>query len=268
MNLAENIGAAIDYIEQNLDGELDIREIAARSYLSAFYFQRVFGALCGMTVGEYIRSRRLTRAAEELRATDAKVIDVAVKYGYASPDSFARAFARFHGVLPSAAKESGAKLRSFAPLKVKLVLEGGNMIDYRIVHKESFTVVGVSRQFSNETSYDEIPKYWEEYMAQEDRAVMGTFGVCIDTDGTLFDYMIADNYQPWNEIPEGCVAYSFPAGDWAVFPCTMQTLQDTNTKMWKEWLPNCKEYKLGANCNLEVYSGEDYCELWLPVEKA
>jgi AraC-like DNA-binding protein len=105
--------------------------------LSPFYYQRIFGALCGMTVGEYIRARRMTLAAQELSGTDGKVIDVALKYGYDSPDSFAKAFQRFHGISPSKAREPGAHLRSLASLHIKISLEGGKMLDYRIVEMQS-----------------------------------------------------------------------------------------------------------------------------------
>ena len=110
----EGFQASISYIEENLTEPLDITEIAGIAGLSPFYYQRIFGALCGITVGDYIRARRMTLAAQELAGTDAKVIDVALKYGYDSPDSFARAFQRFHGITPSAAKEAGAHLKSFA----------------------------------------------------------------------------------------------------------------------------------------------------------
>ena len=161
---AEGIQSAVDYIEENLTEELDIEDIAAKAYVSPFHFQRIFSVLCGMTVGDYIRCRRLTLAAQELSSSDIKVIDAAVKYGYDSPDSFARAFAKFHGISPSAAKERGASLKAFAPLRIKLTLEGGNFMEYRIVEKASFTVLGVSRSFNSDTSYREIPKFWQEHM--------------------------------------------------------------------------------------------------------
>ena len=172
--------------------------------MSPLYFQRIFGALCGMTVGEYIRARRMTLAAQELSRKDAKVIDVAMKYGYDAPDSFAKAFQRFHGIPPSQAKEPGAPLRSFAPLHIKITMEGGTMLEYQIVEKAAFTVVGVKRRFHSDTSLQEVPKFWDEWMAQgEKRAIMGTFGLCLDMDGKEFDYWIADLYFPWKEIPAG-----------------------------------------------------------------
>lgn len=270
----EGIRGALEYIEMKLTEDLDVREIAKQAYVSPFYFQRIFSALCGVSVGEYIRSRRLTLAGEELAGTDAKVIDIAAKYGFDSPDSFNRAFRRFHGISPSAARKNGTNLRSYAPIKINLTLEGGNMLEYRIVEKPQFTVVGLSRMFHSDTSYQEIPKFWGEVMGK--CPLMGMYGVCIDTDGKNFEYLIADNYIPWMEIPEGCVAKVIPAATWAVFPCRgplPQALQDVNTRMWSEWLPQCKSYRLAANMNIEMYTPpaekpeDTYSEIWLPVEK-
>ena len=249
--IQEGIQAAIDYIESRLTEELDVHDVAARAYVSAFHFQRIFSALCGLPLGEYIRRRRLTLAAQEL-TRGMKVIDAALKYGYDSPDSFARAFRRFHGVLPSQATQPGVPLKSFAPMKIRMKPEGGSMLEYKIVEKAPFTVMGYQKRFSNETSYQEIPAWWTELLTQKP-AVMGMFGVCIDSDGRDFDYLIADLYSPWRAVPEGCVTHAIPGGTWAVFPCTLGTLQDTNTRMWKEWLPACREYRLSGRYNLEFY---------------
>lgn len=275
---AEGIQSAVDYIEENLTEELDIEDIAAKAYVSPFHFQRIFSVLCGMTVGDYIRCRRLTLAAQELSSSDIKVIDSAVKYGYDSPDSFARAFTKFHGISPSAAKERGASLKAFAPLRIKLTLEGGNFMEYRIVEKASFTVMGKSRSFNSDTSYREIPKFWQEHMTSGgNRKICGQFGICLDGNGKNFDYLIADIYKPWEEVPEGCITRVIPEGTWAVFPCRgalPKALQDVNTQIWSEWLPNCRDYKLGGNYDIEMYTKpaddpkDNYCEIWVPVVKA
>lgn len=268
---AEGIQNSIQYIEDNLTEKLDIEDIAAKAYISPFYFQKIFNVLCGFTVGEYIRCRRLTLAAQELSLSDTKVIDIALKYGYDSPDSFTRAFTKFHGISPSAAKEKGAHLKSFAPLRIKVTLEGGNMTEYSIVKKETFTIMGKSKKFCIDNSYSEIPKFWQEhYQNGGGEIIKGMFGACIDNNGKEFDYLIADLYFPWNEIPDGCCTRIFPAGTWAVFPYRGEcpkALQDVNTKIWSEWLPNCKEYKLAGNYNLEVYLEKEYGEIWVPVEK-
>lgn len=277
-NHSADIQAALDYIEANMTEELDIREIAKHAFLSSFHFQRVFSALCGMGVGEYLRFRRLTLAGKELAEGHIRVIDAAVKYGYDSPDSFCRAFQKYHGFLPSSAKENREKLRSLAPLIIKAATGGTSMLEYRIVEKPQFTIVGLERKFNPETSYQEIPKFWEEVFSGGDSPLMGIYGICLDedTEDGYFTYLIADNYIPWQEVPEGMSVKVIPASLWAVFPCRgplPQTLQMVNTKMWSEWLPNCTEYRLARNMNIEVYGPpaekpeDTYSEIWLPLER-
>lgn len=273
----DGIQRAINYIEENITEELNIEDIAACSYVSAFHFQRVFGVLCGITVGEYIRNRRLTLAAQELSRQNSKVLDIAIKYGYDSPNSFARAFSRFHGVSPLAATKNGARLRAYAPLQIKISLEGGTVLEYRISEKPAFTIMGRSKRVTTDTSYDEIPRFWQEHMESgESQTVCGMYGICMDINGEAFDYLIADNYIPWNEVPSGYETKTIPAGMWAIFPCRgalPKALQDVNTKIWSQWLPNCKEYKLGGNYNIELYSpstqnpDDSYSEIWIPIEK-
>ena len=252
----EGFQASIDYMEQNLTKELDIERIAQKAALSSFYYQRIFGAMCGMTVGEYIRARRMTLAAQELNSKDVKVIDVAVRYGYDSPDSFAKAFQRFHGITPSQAREPGAPLRSLAPLHIKITLEGGNMLDYKIVEKAPFTVVGVKKRFSAETSYKEIPKFWGEWMSDM-KGLKGMFGICTDMDGKNFDYWIADLYLPWEELSDDLSTYQIPGGLWALFKCKgplPESMQTVNTQIWTEWLPSLQGYTLAGNYSLEFYT--------------
>ena len=150
------------------------------------------------------------------------------------------------------------------------------MLEYRIEEKPQMTLVGVARKFRQDTSYQEIPAFWDEVMAQENCPVMGKYGVCIDREGEyrLFDYMIADDLLPDGEIPEGCTAETIPAGTWAVFPCRGPlpgALQEVNTRMWSEWLPGCREYALAGYYNIEMYdceiAQEQYCEIWLPVKR-
>ena len=270
----EGFQESIDFIEKNLTEELDIEDIAAKAALSPFYYQRIFGALCGVTVGEYIRARRMTLAAQELNGKDVKVIDAAVKYGYDSPDSFSKAFQKFHGITPSQAKEPGALLRAFAPLHIRITMEGGTMMEYRIVEKAPFTIVGVKKPFHSDSSYQEIPKFWDEWLAQgENRPIMGTFGVCLDMKGKDFDYWIADLYLPWEDVPEGCETRVIPGSAWAQFPCTIKTLQDTNTRIWSEWLPALQGYSLAGEYDIEVYlppeEGSDDMKvyIWVPLKK-
>ena len=163
MEWSESISEAINYIESHITEELTIADIAKQAIISPYYFQKGFSMLCGFTVGEYIKRRRLTLAGSEIVSTDRKIIDIALEYGYDSPDSFTKAFLRFHGATPTAIRKGEAMIKSFAPLKIKLILTGGYTMDYKIVKKAPFTVVGVSRVFKYETADTEIPKFWVDF---------------------------------------------------------------------------------------------------------
>ena len=148
-------------------------------------------------------------------------------------------------------------------------------MEYRIEKKPKLTVMGVSRKFNPETSYQKIPEFWSEMMGKPSFPLMGKYGICMDADPNdgEFDYWIADDYRE-NEIPAGCEMLTLPGGMWAIFPCTLKTLQQTNTQVWQQWLPNCREYKLSGQYDVEMYGafceedpGKSYVELWLPIEK-
>jgi len=272
-NWIEGIQTAIGFIEEHILEELPIEDIAARAYVSPFHFQRIFSVLCGFSVGEYIRNRRLALAAEELCTSDMRVLDAALKYGYDSHESFTRAFKRFHGVDPSHARKKGALLRAFGPLRLKLTLEGGSMLEYRIVEKTAFEIVGVARRFSAETSHMDIPAFWDEHRAGPWGAhISGAYGVCLDGNGGDFEYLIADYWQPGAPLPEGCVTRRIPGGTWAVFPVRgklPEALQDVNRRIWNEWLPNSANFRLAGSYDVEWYSSDDndYSEIWIPVER-
>lgn len=284
MGWIEGVGEAISYIEENITEELTIENIAKRALVSTFYFQKGFTMLCGFTVGEYIRQRRLTLAGSELVSTDEKIIDIAMKYGYDSPDSFTKAFTRFHGVTPTAVRKDGAMIKAFASLKIVFSLEGGYIMDYKIVEKDSFTVMGVSKRFKYDSAAAEIPQFWaKHYQAGNGKFVCGMYGVCIDESmGTDdFEYLIADNYNPSMEIPEGFVTKIIPEYTWAVFACKgamPDSIQDVNKKIFSEWLPNCKDYEIAAGYSIEMYNNpvdypqgtkdeNYYSEIWIPVKK-
>lgn len=284
MEWVEAISRAIEYIEEHITEELTAEAISAQVHISPFYFQKGFSLLCGFSMKEYIRNRRLALAGNELASGETKVIDVALKYGYDSPDSFTKAFTRFHGVTPSMVLKNSTMLKSFAPLKIKISLEGGYFMDYRIVKKESFTVLGVSKRFSYENAKTEVPGFWgEHYAAGNGKYVCGMFGINIDEKmgGEDFEYLIADVYNPALDIPEGFVTKVIPAFTWAVFPCRgamPDALQDVNKKIFTEWLPALKEYEFAAGYCIEMYDDPQkyskgtndenyYCEIWIPVKK-
>ena len=163
MNWAESISNAIEYIEKNITEDLTIEDIARPAYVSPFYFQQGFAMLCGFTVGEYIRDRRLSLAANDLLTTNERIIDIAVKYGYDSPDSFTKAFVRFNGSTPTQVRKGG-QISYFAPFKLNLTMKGGYIMEYRLEEKESFRVIGLKKQIKYETAGLEIPKIWTTFL--------------------------------------------------------------------------------------------------------
>lgn len=186
------IQRAIDYIEDNLTEKIDYEKVAEQCYSSSYHFQRVFSILCGFTVGEYICNRRLTLAGRELAVTNAKVIDVALKYGYESPDSFAKAFQKFHGILPSQAHNNGSKLKSFSRIVLKFSLEGGTTMNYRIETKQELTLIGYKRRFSG-TPYDASRQQQEGDFFKTTRAHQWLLkGMSTDK---LADYCVLTNFS-------------------------------------------------------------------------
>ncbi|WP_312813706.1 AraC family transcriptional regulator [Sedimentibacter sp.] len=284
MRWTECISDAISFIEENITEEITIDDIAKKVHISPFYFQKGFAMLCDFTVGDYIRYRRLALAGSEIAANDDKIIDIALKYGYDSPDSFTKAFVRFHGCTPSAVRKDGASIKSFAPLSIKFTLKGGYSMDYKIAEKDEFTVVGLKRTFKYENAMQDVPKLWGEFHQMSvGKAICPMYGINADESmqGNEFEYLIADNYNPAMDIPDGFVTKVIPKFTWAVFSCKgamPQVMQDVNKKIYSEWLPNCKDYEIAAGYCIEMYEDpakyecgvQDenyYSELWIPVKK-
>lgn len=283
MDWIKAIENAIEYIEKNITEDLTVSRIAGEVNISAFYFQKGFSMLCGYTVGEYVRMRRLSLAGSELLSSDIKVIDLAMKYGYDSPDSFTKAFMRFHGSTPTDVRRNGAILKSFAPLHIKLSLDGGSIMEYRIEQKKAFKVMGVSRKFPYENANVNIPKFWDEAFIQpKERPVTGMYGVCFDEEmaGNQFRYMIADDFVAEQAEKKNLEVYEIPAHTWAVFPCRGGMpipLQETNHRIFTEWLPT-SSYEIAEGYNIEYYSdpadfkdgmqdAQYYSEVWIPVKE-
>lgn len=294
MEWLTSIRTAIDYMEKHLEEDISAQDVANQVFMSQFFLQRGFSLMTGYGIGEYIRNRRLYRAALDLKNTDDKVIDIALRYCYETPESFAKAFSRFHDASPSQVRD-GFPAKVFLPLTIKISVQGGNLMDYKIMSKDSFKVIGFQKEFDAETSYAEIPKFWNEIFSKYmnnvsagkepsnpcEKAVaennIGEFGICIDDlGGGKFRYLIAGRYNG-GEIPDGMVLHEFPKNDWAVFDCTgplPAALQNVNTRIFKEWLPANPDYEFSGNANVEWYdsngksSDSDYhSAIWIPVKR-
>ncbi|MCI9442650.1 MAG: AraC family transcriptional regulator [Ruminococcus sp.] len=284
MEWAEAISEAIKYMESHITEDITMYEVADHVNISPFYFQKGFSMLCGYSIAEYMRNRRMALAGEELTTSDITVIDLAMKYCYDSPDSFTKAFTRFHGYTPLTVRKNKAMIKTFAPLKLTISMKGGYIMDYRIVRKESFAVLGVSKEFGYENAKQEIPLFWQEhYSSGKGEYVCGMFGVNIDPQmgNEKFEYLIADIYNPAVDIQDGFIVKTIPAFTWAVFPCKgalQDSMKDVNTKIFSEWLPALQDYEFAAGYCIEMYDAPNkypngtsdenyYTEIWIPVRK-
>ncbi len=283
MDWIESIECALEYMESHITEELTMEQIANEAAMSTFYFQKGFSMLCGITLGEYIRNRRLTLAGSEVVSTNQRIIDIGMKYGYDSPDAFTKAFSRFHGITPSRARRGDAVIKAYPPLHIYLTLKGGYLMEYKVVDKESFKVMGAVKRFGYDEAKREIPKFWDTFYEEgKDEKVCGMLGISFEeeTKDNAFDYAIADFYKEGSPVPEGFEVRRIPALTWVVFPKRgpmPQSLQSLNEEIYSQWLPTCKDYKVAAGYNVELYDDASqyemgtkdpnyYFEIWIPVE--
>lgn len=298
MEWITGIQRAIDYIEEHITEELDYEAIARESFSSSFHFQRVFSILCGYTLGEYIRSRRMTLAGIALAAGSERVIDVALRYGYDSPDSFARAFCKFHGIAPSQARSEGAKLKSFSRLSFRITLEGGTMMNYRIEKKPAMTLTGFKKRFEGTPldRKDQDHHFWtatrlNQYILQgmaRDCATAYEVIANIDDDG--YDFYIASKLGDYalvhfeEELGDDIASrfehlhlqettYLVCETEKCEYPT--EKIGDLYRKAVTEWLPSAG-YELADLPEVDIihwyYNEADpkvnqlrYVELWLPI---
>lgn len=299
MDWITGIQRALDYVEDHVTEEIDPETLGRISCSSSYHFQRVFGILCGYSLGEYIRNRRLTLAGAELASTREKVIDVALKYGYESPDSFTKAFTKFHGITPSAAREPGAVLRSFSRLSIKLSLEGGSIMNYRMEEKPAFSLVGYKRRFTgtpndkqdqdhNFACETRLEQYILEGMCREHETI---YQLLTNFDADGYDFYYAYQFPKWaledlQDLPEDIAArfenVTVPSGLYLVCEterCQFPTAQvdQLRRKTVSEWLP-ASGYELRDAPEIgvihwfweegnEKLNNSRYCELWLPIAK-
>ena len=143
MDWLDRMNRALDYIETNLADHISLDEIARKACCSTYHFQRMFPFITGVSLSEYIRRRRLTLAAFELQTTEAKIIDVAMRYGYQSPEAFARAFKTLHGIMPMAARTQGTALKAYPGFSFHISIKGDLAMNYRLEQKPAFEMFGV-----------------------------------------------------------------------------------------------------------------------------
>lgn len=281
MEWIERLNSAINYIEENLTDEIDLEEISRIAACSSYHFQRMFSYMAGVPLTEYLRRRKMSRAAVDLQDENSKVIDIAAKYGYESPTAFNRAFKRIHGIAPSEVRGNSCTLKSYPPISFQITIKGDCVIDYRIEKKKAFRIVGISAPLEKEIekNFEVVPKMWGQ-AAQDgtiaklagmmDGAVKGILGVSACNDEAKWKYYIAvASEAAAGEVFE---EYIVPETTWAIFTGKGSNLsiQELEKRIVTEWLPT-SGYEYGNAPDVEVYINPDPVsaeyEVWIPVIK-
>ncbi|HYE83535.1 MAG TPA: AraC family transcriptional regulator [Clostridia bacterium] len=289
MDSLKKMNEALDYIEENLTDDTDFKEVARLACCSEYHFRRMFSFLAGVTLSEYIRRRRLTLAAFELNNSSMRIIDLAVKYGYSSPDSFTRAFEGLHGVTPSEARNNGRQLKAYPRMTFQLSIKGGNEMNYRVVEKEAFRIIGIMKRvpivFSGVNP--EIAAMWKELndeMINKLKSLSnvepsGIISASVNfSEGRMEEKGELDHYigvSTTKECPDNLKKLEVPASTWAVFEAVgpfPATLQNIWGHIYSEWFPSSGyEQTEGPeilwNEHKDVTSPTFRSEIWIPVLK-
>ena len=293
MNWADIITKTLMYLEDNIMTVKSPKEVAMEVHVSSGYLQSCFQMITGYTIGEYIRNRRLYLAAMDLIEKDEKIIDVAARYGYETPESFTKAFTRFHDATPNEVKKKNKPVKAFLPLKLTFSVKGADTIDVIFEKMPEFKIVGVSDVFENATCFQKIPGFVYDFInGREENTYYGlSVGECDivlnsegepwykDMEGITFEekffFMTATKYED-GEVSEGMQVITIPETIWAKFRCrdnSTEALQGMRRYIFSEWLFDVDEYEVVDEFNIERYGipNDDgtgyYNEIWIPVRR-
>jgi AraC family transcriptional regulator len=288
MDWQTRMNTAIAFIEDHLETELNWEDVAKAANCSLFHFFRMFEVITGLTAGDYVRRRRLSKAALELSGGDVKIIDLALKYGYASPEAFSKAFRRVFGCTPSETRNPGVHLKTYPPLTFNIRIRGETAIKFQVVSHPPFTFWGISQRTSTKNHYHikAVPDFWEKCLKDGSLARLrtcskgqGIYGVCADFNELRedFSYCLAVKQDPsLDEIPAEYSKVEIPAATWGIFECTGPVplaIQSTCQRIYTEWFPDSGWEHAGL-ADFEFYPTPDteapdyYSEIWMPLRRA
>lgn len=279
MDWTMRMNRALDYIEANLEAEIDLKQAARLALCTLNNFSNMFLVTTGIQVSEYIRRRRLSLAATDLQNSDMKIIDISLKYGYSSPTAFNRAFQNQHKVSPQYAKVRKVPLVTYPRISLQINIRGDTEVKIRIEHKPAFTVIGTKKRFRNDMEGDHhIPDFWQQTPKETYdilRSLADTdpkkfMGLCADFDGVHeFDYYIA--VASTKDVTEGLVKYAVPEATWVILEKDGDLI-GLSQRFWKEWLPSSGYKRADESIpDIEVYPDDNMTEnnfnyeLWFPI---
>lgn len=292
MNTLEHLNKAMKYIEENLDGDINYERAAQIACCSEYHFRRMFSFLAGMPLGEYIRKRRLAAAAAVLQSTGAKVIDIALRFGYESPDAFSKAFQAMHGITPIQARKAGTPMPAFLPFTFQLSIRGGYKMDCRIIEKSAFYIIGASGRipliYSGPNPHtagvwkklrQEDLLVLREYSAIEPIGILNVYANYEDkaAEGSALDLFVgiaADELLP-GRLMEHYDVLLVEASVWAVFTSCGNhpgAAQETWARIADTWFPS-SGYEMTGGPEISWYESYDFekpdfkTEIWIPVKK-
>ena len=297
MDWVDVINKTLSYLEENIMTVRGPKEVAMEVHVSSSYLQNSFQMITGFTIGEYIRSRRLYMAAMELIENDVKIIDLASKYGYETPESFTKAFSRFHDATPNEIKKKNKPAKVFLPMKLKFSVKGADTVDVVIEKMPEFKVLGKADVFVNETKFKKIPEFVYDFINMYGGKFNADvfYGVSVgdcdvilneagrplekEYEGISFDerflFLTGIDYEG-GEVPEGLTVITIPETVWAKFRCrdnSIEATQEMRHYIFGEWLFEADEYDLVDEYNIERYgvpndNGDGlHNEIWLPVRR-
>ncbi|WKY43181.1 AraC family transcriptional regulator [Eubacteriaceae bacterium ES2] len=279
MEWIERLNSVINYIEEHLTDEIDLAEIASIAGCSYFHYQRMFSYMADLSLSEYIRRRKMSKAAVDLQDFENKVLDISLKYGYDSPTAFNRAFQRVHGIAPSEVRKGCCGLKAYPPISFKISIKGDCVMDYRIEKKEAFRIVGVSAPLEKEIekNFEVVPAMWgqalengtiEKLASIMDGSLKGLLGVSLCNEVSDWKYFIAvESHQAVEDVFE---ELTVPEATWAIFTGrgSNLTIQELEKRIVTEWFPT-SGYEYGNAPDIEVYINPDpndaLYEVWIPV---
>ena len=276
MDILKRLNAAVEYVENNLSGEIDIEEAAKLSLNTVDGFQRLFSYLTGFSITEYIRHRRLTLAALDLMDTKEKVIDIAVKYGYSSADAFCKAFKKQHGISPNQARTS-ATLNIYPPVSFHILVKGGKEMHFIILETDAIHLKGLSKQFTGEAA----DRFEQEHIMWADHHEDTVSKISSDIPGKWYGVWDSGKYsiarQP-EATASGLDNVVIPRGTYAVFTTDCggfagDELPKLRGLIFGSWIES-SGYRQTSDYEVEVYylfpkdeKQKRHYEIWIPVER-
>jgi len=289
MDWLKGMNRIIANIEDNLTEQISYTELSRIVGCSVYEFSRIFSFMTGMSVSEYIRRRRLSQSVFDIQNTSDKIIDIALKYRYESPTSFAKAFKELHGTTPSDARKTGVSLKTYPPISFVLTIKGVNEMEFRIEKRDRFQIMGLigcENMDCRPNCDDTLPSLWRDFMDNYNQRLWNNDAPSYYTAPLwqvgAYDFKTTDGEpnaiigaEYKGEMPDGMSLKTIPAATWAVFtitsPSSVPYVQEAWARILIEWFP-ASRYKRDENApSMEVFpdgdaSSMDYkWEIWMPV---